>query len=96
MKILLPGSAASPRPLAPAVAVAALSVLVGGLLPQQPSATTEGAPDARPLDDAARHTNAGTATTPASVAPVEAAGLATVPPAGAKLLPDEAAPRVVV
>ena len=54
MKILLPGSAASPRPLAPAVAVAALSVLVGGLLPQPPSATTEGAPDARPLDDAAR------------------------------------------
>ena len=96
MKILLPGSAASPRPLAPAVAVAALSVLVGGLLPQQPSATTEGAPDARPLDDAARATTAGTATTPASAAPVEGAGVATVPQEGENLVPAEEAPAGVV
>ena len=96
MKILPPGSAASPRPLAPAVAVAALSVLVGGLLPQQPSATTEGAPDARPLDDAARATTAGTATTPASAAPVEGAGVATVPQEGENLVPAEEAPAGVV
>ena len=96
MKILLPGSAASPRPLAPAVAVAALSVLVGGLLPQQPSATTEGAPDARPLDDAACATTAGTATTPASAAPVEGAGVATVPQEGENLVPAEEAPAGVV
>ena len=96
MKILPPRSAASPRPLAPAVAVAALSVLVGGLLPQPPSATTEGAPDARPLDDAARATTAGTATTPASAAPVEGAGVATVPQEGENLVPAEEAPAGVV
>ena len=96
MKILLPGSAASPRPLAPAVAVAALSVLVGGLLPQQPSATTEGAPDARPGDDAARATTVGTAATPASAAPVEGAGVATVPQEGENLVPAEEAPAGVV
>ncbi|MGJ5609795.1 LysM peptidoglycan-binding domain-containing protein [Micrococcus luteus] len=96
MKILPPRSAASPRPLAPAVAVAALSVLVGGLLPQPPSATTEGAPDVRPLDDAARATTVGAAATPASAAPVEGAGVATVPQEGENLVPAEEAPAGVV
>ena len=54
MKLSAPRSAA-PRPLAPAVVVAALSVLVGGLLPQQPVPTTA-APASEAGDAAALRT----------------------------------------
>lgn len=87
MKLSAPRSA-SPRPLAPAVVVAALSVLVGGFVPQQPSPTTAApAPASEAGDAAALRTlaPAGSGQAPAAASEVRGAAVAAVPQDGEAL-----------